>query len=110
MKELTARQLEVMAKLDGDATERANRGFRVGANLTHAAHAVERREHELVAGFGELTYAGICTVTATSPEELDEAADLLVMTAASVGIELRPLNGRHDAALTATLPLARSIA
>ena len=34
--------------------DRARRGFRIPAVARHAAHDVERREHELVAGYGEL--------------------------------------------------------
>lgn len=98
------------AKIQSDSEHRAEKGFRVGAHHRRAAQAVEEREEELVAGYGEFHYAGVVTVTARSENELDEAADEVTQVAASVGLELRPLHGRHDKAVCATLPLARGLA
>lgn len=97
------------AKIQSDSEHRAEKGFRVGAHHRRAAQAVEEREEELVAGYGEFNYAGVITVTATSPAELDEATEEVTQVAASVGLELRPLHGRHDKAVCATLPLARGL-
>lgn len=97
------------SKLEADSTHRASHGYRVGADYRRAATDVEDREAELVAGYGEVSYAGIITVTARSEDALDEASEAVMMTAARVGIELRPLSGRHDSAVAATLPLARPL-
>ena len=97
------------AKISGDAEHRAEKGFRVGAHHRRAARAVEEREEELVAGYGEFSYAGVVTVTAGSEAELDDATDEVTQVAASVGLELRPLHGRHDKAVCATLPIARGL-
>ncbi len=98
------------ARLESDAEHRQSRGFRVGARHRRAAAAVDEREQELVAGFGELDYAGLVVVTAADPDELDRASDETVQLAASCGVELRPLDGRHDQAVAVTLPLARGLA
>lgn len=71
--------------------------------------AVDERDEEIAAGFGEFAYAGIVTVSAPSLEELEKACDNLDDVAASCMMELRPLNGRHDLALSASLPLARAL-
>lgn len=98
------------AKLESDAEHRSSKGFRIGARHRRAATAVDEREEELVAGFGELDYAGVVVVTAGDLEELDRAAAEAVQVAASCGVELRPLDGRHDQAVGVTLPLARGLA
>jgi hypothetical protein len=92
------------AKIESDSADRAAKGFRVGAQHRRAAQAVEEREEELVAGYAEFTYVGIVVVTARSAEELSCAGEQAVQIAASCGVELRPLNGRHDLAMCATLP------
>jgi len=97
------------AKIESDAQQRTEKGFRVGAHHRRAARAVEEREEELVAGYGEYFYAGVVCVSATSLSELEAATDEITQVAASVGLELRPLHGRHDLAVTASLPLARGI-
>lgn len=98
------------AKIESDAQQRAEKGFRVGAHHRRAARAVEEREEELVAGYGEFLYAGVVCVSAGTLEELDSATDEIVQVGASIGIELRPLHGRHDQAFAASLPIARSVA
>ena len=71
---------------------------------------MEEREEELVAGYGEFFYAGVVCVTAASLSELEAATDEITQVAASVGLELRPLHGRHDRAMIASLPIARGVA
>ena len=97
------------AKIESDATHRAEKGFRVGAHHRRARQAVEEREEELVAGYGEFVYAGILTVCAPTLEELDDSSAELTQIAASLGLEVRPLHGRHDLAVAATLPIARGV-
>ena len=93
-----------------DAQQRSEKGFRVGAHHRRAARAVEEREEELVAGYGEYFYAGVVSVSATTLTGLEAATDGITQVAASVGLELRPLHGRHDQAVTVGLPLARGFA
>lgn len=97
-------------KLESDAEYRESKGFRVGASHRRAAVAVAEREEELVSGFGELDYAGLVVVTAADLDGLERAAVEAVQAAASCGVELRPLDGRHDQAVGVTLPLARGLA
>ncbi len=98
------------AKIESDSQQRSEKGFRVGAHHRRAARAVEEREEELVAGYGEFFYAGVVCVTAASLSELEAATDEITQVAASVGLELRPLHGRHDRAMIASLPVARGVA
>lgn len=98
------------AKLASDADHRERTGFRVGAAHARAEVAVAEREAELVAGFAELRFAGVVVVSARAPEALDAAAKAMVARADAVGVELKALSGRHDQALGACLPLARTLA
>ena len=98
------------AKLDADEDHRVRVGLRVGAGHRRAQSAVADREAELVAGYPELTYAGLVVVTAATREALEESCAEAVQTAAACGVDLRPLHGRHDLAVAATLPLARGLA
>ena len=97
------------AKIESDAAHRAEKGFRVGAHHRRARQAVEEREEELVAGYGEFAYAGLLCVTAASLEELDESTAEISQIAASLGLEVKPLHGRHDLAVVTTLPVARGV-
>jgi hypothetical protein len=97
------------AKIDADAQHRADKGFRIGADHRWAARAVAEREEELASGHAELAYTGILTVTAATPETLEHHCTELLQAAATCGIEMQPLNGRHDLAVAASLPLARGI-
>jgi len=98
------------AKLESDAEHRRKTGFRVGAHHRRAAQAVDDREEELVAGFAELEYVGLVSIAAPDPDTLDRACAELTQLSAGCGIELRPLDGRHDAGVAACLPLARGLA
>lgn len=97
-------------KIEADVAHRDEKGFRVGAWHRRAAQAVKEREEELVAGYAELTFTAVVTVTATDADELDRSCADILQIAASSGIELRPLHGQHDQALHAVLPCARALA
>ena len=97
------------AKIESDAAHRVEKGFRVGARHRRAMRAVEEREEELVAGYSEFTYAGIIAVTGHDLDELDRVTFDISQVAASIGVDLRPLHGRHDLAVLATLPVARGV-
>jgi hypothetical protein len=96
-------------KIEADVAHRNEKGYRVGAWHRRAEKAVKEREEELVAGYAELTFTAIINVTAPDIDELDRACADIVQIAASAGIELRPLHGRHDQALQAVLPCARAV-
>ena len=92
-------------KLDTDATSRAERGRRVDAGHRRLQAAVAEREAELVAGYAEVGYAGLVTVTADDDHTLRAACDECEQIAREHGLELRPLDGRLDIAFAAALPL-----
>jgi hypothetical protein len=94
-------------RLASDEDQRAKRGFRIGARHRRAQDAVLEREHEIVAGYAELEYAGFVTVTAATVDDLDTACGEYEHAAAQVGLELRALDGQHDTALGACLPIGR---
>jgi hypothetical protein len=95
-------------KIEADVEHRTSKGHRVGARHRRAAQAVKEREEELIGGHPELSFGALVTITAATIDDLDRACSDTTQIAASVGIELRPLHGRHDEALTATLPCART--
>jgi hypothetical protein len=99
-----------VTKLTTDAEQRTRTGFRVDGQHQRASQAVLDREQELVAGYAEFAYVGLVDVSARDEAELDRAAEELVQVAAAVGVDLRPLHGRHDLAVAALLPLARTVA
>ena len=65
------------------------------------------RETEIVAGYAELRFAGVLTVTAFDQQALDDQAADWEQAAAQGGLELRALDGQHDLAFAAGLPLGR---
>lgn len=97
-------------RLAADEEQRARAGFRIGARHRRAQTAVLEREAELVAGYAELAFAGIVTVTAPDADSLAVACASYEQAAAQAGLELRALDGQHDLGLVAALPLGRSLA
>lgn len=97
-------------RLAADEEQRARAGFRIGARHRRAQTAVLEREAELVAGYAELAFAGLLTVTAPDPDSLAAACASYEQAAAQAGLELRALDGQHDLGLVASLPLGRSLA
>lgn len=96
-------------KIEADVAHRAEKGFRIGARHRRQERAVLERDEELVAGHAELSFGAIITITAPDDDTLDRACADTTQIAASTGIELRPLHGRHDEALLASLPCARTV-
>ena len=101
---------EASVSLESAEASKSKRGFRVRAGDRRAREEVERREHELVAGYGELAYCGLVTVSARSVDALDDAAADFEQSAGHAGVQLRPLEGRHAAGWVAALPLGRTLA
>jgi len=88
-----------------DAEQRSRAGFRVGALHRRAESDVAARESELVAGYCELEFCGLVTVTAADIDQLERSCAEWEQVAAHSGLQLRRLNGQHDAAFACTLPL-----
>lgn len=100
------RQIERdLVKLESDASTKEEKGRRIDARHRRATQALLDREEELVAGYAEMTYCGLVTVSATSEEELDEHGEVIEQLAREAGMELRCLEGRQDLAWAAALPL-----
>jgi hypothetical protein len=107
----SARQVRRDAtRLASDTEHRARAGFRVGAAQRRVEADVARREAELVAGFPELAYSAFLTISAKSSDSLEAASAEWEQTAATAGLELRSLDGRHDLALLTSLPVGRGLA
>jgi hypothetical protein len=107
----STRQIERDAvRLAADEEQRSRAGFRLRARDRRAKDAVATREAELVAGYPELGFCGLITVTAATVDELDRCCADYEQAAAQAGLELRRLDGRHDLALAASLPLGRPAA
>lgn len=96
-------------RLAADEEQRTRAGFRIGAHHRRAQAAVLEREAELVAGFCELEYAGFVVVTAGDVEALDRSCAEYEQVAAQSGVQLRPLEGRHDLGVVCALPVGRGL-
>lgn len=94
-----------LVALDSDATTKEGAGRRVDARHRRATQALLDREAELVAGFPEVAYCGLVTVSATTIERLDEQGEVLEQLARENGMDLRVLHARQDVAWAAALPL-----
>jgi hypothetical protein len=101
---------EASVALESAEASKSKHGFRVRAGDRRARQEVERREHELVAGYGELAYCGLVTVSARTLDDLDDAGADFEQSAGHAGVQLRPLEGRHAAGWVAALPLGRTLA
>jgi len=100
------RQIERdLVKLESDADTKTQQGRRVDARHRRATQSLLDREEELVAGYAEIGYAGLVTVTARSLDELEEHAEIIEQLAREAGMELRCLDGRQDVGWAAALPL-----
>lgn len=94
-----------LVKLESDAATKEQKGRRIDARHRRATQSLLDREEELVAGYAEIGYAGLVTVTAATLDELDEHAEIVEQLAREAGMELRCLDGRQDLAWAAALPL-----
>jgi hypothetical protein len=106
----SARQVKrESTRLASDAELRQAKGFRVSARHRRSEAAVAEREAELASGFPELEHTGLVVVTAADADTLERSSAEWEQAAARAGLELRPLDGRHDLAVAAALPLGRRI-
>jgi len=94
-----------LVKLESDAITKEEKGRRIDARHRRATQALLDREEELVAGYPEMGYAGLVTVSARTLDELDEHSEIIEQLARETGMDLRVLDARQDLAWAATLPL-----
>ena len=90
-----------LVKLDSDAVTKEEKR-RIDARHRRAT---QRRPRELVAGFPEMGYLGLVTVSAKTIDELEKHSEIVEQLARESGIDLRSLDARHDLGWAAALPL-----
>ena len=95
-------------RVHGDIHNRARHEFRIPVELQRAQADLDRREAELNSGFAEYRYLALIDVAARTLDELDELSNAYVDVAAACGLEIRALDGRHDAAWACSLPIGRA--
>lgn len=93
-----------LVKLDSDAITKEEKGRRIDARHRRSTQALLDREEELVAGYPEMGYAGLVTVSATTLEDLEEHSEIIEQLARENGMDLRALDARQDIAWAASLP------
>ena len=96
-------------KVSAEMESRDRAGRRVGSRHHRALEDHEQLEEELVAGFPEYQYCGLVIVAGEGLDALDVITEEVIASAAAAGIALSPLNGRHAAAVAATLPTSGGI-
>ncbi len=94
-----------LVKLESDAVTKEDKGRRVDARHRRATQALLDREEELVAGYPEMAYAGLVTVSASDVDELEAHSEIIEQLARENGMDLRRLDARQDVAWAAALPL-----
>lgn len=94
-----------LVKLESDAATKEDKGRRVDARHRRATQALLDREEELVAGYPEMAYAGLITVSARDLDELESHGEVIEQLARETGMDLRLLDARQDLAWAAALPL-----
>ena len=98
-----------LTRLHGDTDHKVEKGGRVDAGTRRHMRAVEEREEELVAGYAEVSYIGLVTVSADSLEGMEDATAAFEASALQAGIGLRPLDHQQDIAWAAALPLGLGV-
>ena len=104
-REVNRRAVKVTAEMEA----RDKRGLRIGSRHVRALDDHEQLEQELSDGFPEFQYCGLVCVAAGSLDELDTVTEDTISAAAAAGVALSPLNGRHAAAVAATLPTSGGV-
>lgn len=94
-----------LVKLESDAVTKEEKGRRIDARHRRATQALLDREEELVAGYPEMGYAGLVTVSARTLDALDEHSEIIEQLARESGMDLRVLDARQDLGWAAALPL-----
>lgn len=93
-----------------DAAQRQRMGQIEDAQQDAEYHDVLRQEADLTAGHGVLRATGFITVSAATPDELEQAVAAIEQAAIQASCETRRLWGQQAQAFaTAALPLCRSV-
>jgi hypothetical protein len=93
-----------------DAAQRQKIGRIEDAQQTAELHDVLQQEADLTAGHGVLRATGLVSVSAATPDELEQAVAVIEQAAIQASCETRRLWGQQAQAFTlAALPLARPI-
>ncbi|MGD9962157.1 SCO6880 family protein [Nocardioides sp.] len=93
-----------------DAAQRQRMGQIEDAQQDAEYHDVLRQEADLTAGHGVLRATGFITVSATTPDELEQAVAAIEQAAIQASCETRRLWGQQAQAFaTAALPLCRNV-
>ena len=98
---------EAAVVLDSAEAAKTKHGFRVRAKDRRARDEIEQREHELVAGHGDLEFAGFIDIALPSADGLDDATGEIEQAVGHAGLVLRRLDGRHGVGWVSGLPLGR---
>lgn len=94
-----------LVKLESDAVTKEEKGRRIDARHRRATQVLLDREEELVAGYPEVGYAGLVTVSARTLDDLEEHSEIIEQLARENGMDLRVLDARQDLGWAAVLPL-----
>jgi len=103
---------EIEAAVTRDQADRELRtrfGQAETARQRQAHDATARREAELAAGHGEVSFCGFVTVSGRDEEDLRRSCAEVLDHAARAHLELRRLYGQQAEAFTFTLPLGRGL-
>lgn len=98
-----------LTSIEADHEQKERHGFRLTARERRRQSDVETRERELAEGHPLFRHVGIVTVTAGSPDDLDDGCSRVEQAAAQSLIDLRPLAARQIEGWVASLPLGRSV-
>jgi hypothetical protein len=95
---------------EANIESRQRRGFRVKGKDHKALERAEAREQELNAGYAEMLFVGLVTLTAPDVDTLEAQAAEVEQDFAHAGIELQVLYGQQPDGWVASLPLGRTLA
>ena len=105
-----ARKVEQARTADiADAELRRRGGFLATARRRREEELLAHVEAELAEGHAPYRFSGYVTVSAASPEALEEASGRVEQAAGQAGLELRRCYGDQAYAFTCTLPLGRGL-
>ncbi len=92
-----------------DAELRRRGGFLATARRRREEEILVRREVELADGHAQYRFAGYVTVSASSPDELEDACGQVEQAAGQASLELRRCYGDQANTFLCTLPLGRGL-
>jgi len=104
------RQVEAARTHDhADEELRRRMGFLPTARRRRQQQGTAEREEELADGHGEYRFSGYITVSAATPDDLEDACGDVEHHAQKANLQLTRLRGQQAQAFTWTLPLCRGL-